>query len=432
MSHNPGMEAFEYEPIDLEGPSFRLLLLHSGTAPDEIECTLLQAWFDGDSACPYDALSYTWGDTEKSDYIKIDGRRLDVTTNLYLALQDMRFPNTYRVLWVDAVCINQNNEAERGHQVQQMGCIYSRAEQVIIWLGQGRYETNAVMDSLKQLEEESREHPYKDWKLGDKHWIKLWSSVHGNLRSRYPGLERLQHEGINLLLDRPWFYRVWILQEVANARTAVVLSGNRSVSTRIFALAPFLIGVKPEPHCQAVLDIMPGASRNNSWWSQKRGLYTLLLKFRGSKATDPRDMIFALLGIALDVRDSNILRADYTKTVEEVIHDAASFLFGLSFPYRTMREFLSNLTSMNTTYLKRAAESYDANNIVRLLEERDEVQITEEFLEAVAENTSSGKDILALLLKQRKDKVKIIKKVLEAVAGNIASRKDILELLLKR
>jgi len=59
---------------------------------------------------------------------------------------------------------------------------------------------------------------------------------------------------------------------------------------------------------------MLGPLRKDSWWSQKRDLYTLLLKFRGSKVSDERDIIYALLGISSDALDTDILRADYTKT----------------------------------------------------------------------------------------------------------------------
>ncbi|KAF2177019.1 HET-domain-containing protein, partial [Zopfia rhizophila CBS 207.26] len=195
--------------------------------------------------------------------------------------------------WVDVRCINQDNEKERGHQVQQMGNIYSQADQVIFWLGLETLATEVLMDSLKQLQEECIRHAYKDWQHLD--------------------LETLQRKGTELLLERPWFQRVWILQEVANANAAVVCTGNRSVPARIFALTPWLTGVRPKPHCQAVLDIMPGRSRKDSWWSQKRDLYTLLVKFNGSKASDERDMIYALLGISSDARDNDSLRADYTK-----------------------------------------------------------------------------------------------------------------------
>jgi len=99
------MDVFSYEPIDLEGPAFRLLRLFKGTQSD-IECDLFHAQFHSDNTVTYEALSYTWGEVEMSESIKINGRRLGVTRNLYWALKDLRFKDVDRTLWVDAVCIN--------------------------------------------------------------------------------------------------------------------------------------------------------------------------------------------------------------------------------------------------------------------------------------------------------------------------------------
>jgi ankyrin repeat protein len=100
-----------------------------------------------------------------------------------------------------------------------------------------------------------------------------------------------------------------------------------------------LIGVNPPPHCQSILDIMPGRSREESWWSQRRDLQTLLQKFSRSAASDPRDNIYALLGLSSDACDNDLLRADYSKPVRTVINDAALFLLRCPELYDT--DFLS-------------------------------------------------------------------------------------------
>lgn len=88
------MGVFKYEPIDLEGPAFRLLRLFKGTGGDDIECELFQAWLQDNNTIPYEALSYTWGSTEMTEYIKIDGRTLNITKNLYFALRYLRSQDT--------------------------------------------------------------------------------------------------------------------------------------------------------------------------------------------------------------------------------------------------------------------------------------------------------------------------------------------------
>ncbi|KAK7191269.1 HET domain-containing protein [Paraphaeosphaeria sporulosa] len=79
--------------------------------------------------------------------IQLNGKRLNITTNLYIALRYLRQDDADRIMWVDAVCIDQNNLQERGHQVSQMCNIYSCAERVIFWLG----ENTSYIDQLSIL-----------------------------------------------------------------------------------------------------------------------------------------------------------------------------------------------------------------------------------------------------------------------------------------
>jgi len=103
---------------------------------------------------------------------------------------------------------------------------------------------------------------------------------------------------IQQLLNREWFTRVWVLQEAAKVRKADVCCGVRSIPTEIFVLALSFVKQKFPPHCQPVLDIMAKPFSSSSWWVQTRNLRTLLHKFQGSKATDERDKIYALLGMS--------------------------------------------------------------------------------------------------------------------------------------
>lgn len=130
------MESFQYDPLDLETRSFRLLRLHRGRDKEEIECDIVEAFLDQDDTVPFEALSYVWGSLDMPRSIRLNRKHLNVTTNLEIALQNLRVEHEDRILWVDAVCIDQNNVPERGHQVIQMGSIYSLAERVIFWLGE--------------------------------------------------------------------------------------------------------------------------------------------------------------------------------------------------------------------------------------------------------------------------------------------------------
>ncbi|CAN9173219.1 unnamed protein product [Alternaria alternata] len=418
------MEIFVYEPIDLERPAFRLLQLLRGKGP-AIECMLYQAYLDGTDTIPYDALSYHWGGTDKTSTVTVNGKYLDVTENLHSALQHLRSEDIDRVLWVDAICIDQGNERERGHQVQQMCKIYSQAEEVIVWLGQATEETNILMDSLQRLEEHSSTQGHRHWDLAQ--WTTFWLLVRQD-----PDVEPCK--GLGMLLGKPWFRRVWILQEIANAKKASVWCGAKSVRARTFALAPSLIGVKPERHCQAVLDIMPGRLREDTWWYESRDLYNLLLKFSESEASDPRDKVYALLGISSDACDTDSLRPDYEKGLQEVIRDTSLFLFGPSdVSYETMPELLENLTSRNGTSFLEVVETSDIRGVEHFLMRRGlEVPLSEDMIKGAVGNEKSGRDIMRLFLKERRSEVEVTEVVVRAAAENVRSGRDIIILLLEQ
>lgn len=347
------MHQFAYEPLDLVQPSFRLVRLIRG-AEGLVECELFHAHVnDAGSSIDYEALSYTWGGTSRPLSISLNGEEFAVTENLHAALEHLRHEDEDRILWIDAVCINQDDRTERGHQVQQMASIYECARQVIIWLGTAVTGTDSLFDSIHALERQALSHACNDWNPADNRWRFLWAMA---------TLDQFRDDRNQLrlcscfkeLLRRDWFQRVWILQEVAKARAAKVVCGTRSVSARFFALVPPLLRVVPEPHCQSVLDIMPGPSRRHSWWTKDRDLLTLLQKFSGSQASDPRDNIFALLGISSDACASKELVPDYGKSEAETTQNTLAFIIRTQtkrflvgeLPQWSISEFKDNLQGL--------------------------------------------------------------------------------------
>jgi ankyrin repeat protein len=365
------MEDFEYKPIDLKERSFRLLQLFKGDL-GPIQCELFHAKvYDTEDALEYEALSYTWGGSYKSHEIEVNGGNLEVTENLFKALHHLRYHHQDRILWIDAICIDQDNNKELGHQVQQMGSIYKGAEQVIIWLGQATSDTDLAFNYMQTLEMQSLNYACNNWKNSDERWRFLWSNVLLSLKDVHKDARR---RGLADLLSRSWFERVWILQEVANARSARIICGTKSVSARMFAVAPVLEDVVPNVHCQAVLDIMPGSPRKYSWWDGTRDLRTILHKFQRSQASDPRDNIYALLGISTDRYQNTVLVPDYDKSLEDVIRDSIAYFLRpydwvdliIDMPQWTVHEFLSNVISLESNVLLWAAEHGD-ESIVKLL-----------------------------------------------------------------
>ncbi|KAK8137348.1 hypothetical protein PG984_005288 [Apiospora sp. TS-2023a] len=160
--------------------------------------------------------------------------------------------------------------------------------------------------------------------------VQIWTKEWSKLKIAYPD-SRL-FAGLWELLCRSWFRRVWILQEVACAQKATVVCGIQSVSSRTFAAMPVLFdrliltGPYNFGHAKPVLELMPGPFRRESWYSGDRKLATLLRKFKDVEATDPKDRIYALLGISSDASKPEQFLTDYYLTIADVLRNTTSFL----------------------------------------------------------------------------------------------------------
>ncbi|KAF8850370.1 heterokaryon incompatibility, partial [Acephala macrosclerotiorum] len=146
----------------------------------------------------YEALSYMWGSEEYPILLDVDGHERFIRNNLWQALKHLRYPNKKRILWVDAICIDQSNNKERGHQVAQMSEIYAQATNVRLWLGLDDKDgsVRATFDHLK------------NWRrIGHRH--------------------RLSHPTRHLqeLCTRPYWSRLWIIQEIVLATRITVQCG---------------------------------------------------------------------------------------------------------------------------------------------------------------------------------------------------------------
>jgi hypothetical protein len=134
---------YQHHPV-IGGENIRVLKLHPArNLDDPIHCSLEVLSLDGIESknSPYDALSYVWGSPPvRNQEIICDKFTLLVTENCRTALQYLRLPSKIRVLWVDAICIDQSTVLERNHQVQLMGAVYKRARKVLIWIGSGNQE----------------------------------------------------------------------------------------------------------------------------------------------------------------------------------------------------------------------------------------------------------------------------------------------------
>jgi hypothetical protein len=147
--HQPSMRTF-YQKLTLRDPhDFRLLMLQPGRENDPVQCTLVRASLDDNPG--YEALSYEWHALAGGETITCCDTRFPVTYNLFSALSSLRHTNRPRRLWIDAICINQEDPKERNQQVALMTKIYTCAEQVLAWLGPSRCRTDEAFKTMGLL-----------------------------------------------------------------------------------------------------------------------------------------------------------------------------------------------------------------------------------------------------------------------------------------
>lgn len=312
-SFHSEMAPYVYKALDLSKQAIRLIRLRRNfSLHGQVHIELIQTTA---GEVPFEALSYTWGSLDKPFNVIVDGIcELAVTHNAHVALQHLRLPFEDRLLWIDAICINQENLQERGHQVGQMKLIYECAERVLIWLGNGHPMIDDFFTTLNSIRHRLLSNDSRS--QGD--------PVTGTVLR---ACLKPHHIAVfQALMRSHWFKRIWILQEVASARAAMVLCGRNAISARLFTMIPSAFDIKISQRCQAVLDIMPGPSRKHSWWAERRDLRTLLSRFSTSEATDERDKVYALMGICSDyVIASAYITLDYSRSLTSVSHDVLKY-----------------------------------------------------------------------------------------------------------
>jgi hypothetical protein len=188
------MSQYCYSSLSLGPDNIRLLRLmpHENEKAD-IECELFEYSLrnSGKRNHLYEALSYAWGGSDKPLFISIKEHKLPVTANLHTALSRLRDRSLTRIIWVDAVCIDQENLKERGDQVQLMAKIYSEANRVIVWLGEMADNSDDALEGIRVAAQQESTNSLNDKTL---------------------------QRAILALFQRPWFRRIWVSEQTLDTR----------------------------------------------------------------------------------------------------------------------------------------------------------------------------------------------------------------------
>ena len=311
----------------------RLLYLQPGASGDKVKCTIKHAKLSDQPQ--YEALSYMWGPHDCLQTILVNDFNINVRENMWLALQHLRLNAKTRILWVDAICINQKNIHERNHQVTQMGKIYNQAKAVIVWLGSPDSDSELAFEVLSRAE-----------------WIEFIKPPM-DLAKIVVGTRKLT--SFYSILTRDYWTRLWIIQEFLMAKDFTLQCGNDTCTGFRFAWfmeilrlagskSPYMNSDEPATLDRAaIMDAInnsvparlcrlrsgrTGRSKNpplkpnfgvNSNF-EPRSLFSLFTDHRTAKCGDKRDNILGLHSLAVNCcKEANPI--DYSVTWEVTLRN---------------------------------------------------------------------------------------------------------------
>ncbi|PMD31301.1 hypothetical protein L207DRAFT_519556 [Hyaloscypha variabilis F] len=277
--------------LPLKERTIRLIRLHSGSGDDPIVCSMTVDSLNG-GLIPFEAVSYVWGSEENPRSITCNWaipfeeediirflyptevtNNMKVTENLYHLMLRLRLPGQMRTLWIDQICIDQDENPEKLDekmaQVRMMAEVYSAAENVLIWLGEEDSETGTAfgmlewaaateglpdgeVGSLVMYLQGSDDIVLDQAELGRAEGSIQKKATMDYLRSLLvhvqptiiSGLVDPEHpyrvhmtfigsRALSALLERPWFSRSWTFQEAISARRATIMCGSHKLPWEI-------------------------------------------------------------------------------------------------------------------------------------------------------------------------------------------------------
>lgn len=322
------MAPYQYLPLNEDLDEIRTLTLHPGDFSADIHISIQKVVLTTDTPPIYEALSYAWGSTEDPVDIEIGPNEkgtLAITQNLAVTLPYLRYADKVRTLWIDAICINQQDLGERSRQVKRMADIYSLADRVVVWLGPEKDNSAKVSHLMSDLSSEIK----VDYETRIVTPASSVSAVHFSDDDSDLPYSSDDALGIDALIRRPWFSRLWIWQEIRLARNnPIVVCGTdtipwASLRQAIFCLArkrwatihvPLIPVVALQRRLSIILELCD-SSPNCSIGSLIRDTATC-------KCSDPRDRIYAVQSLPHHGLDRGLkIEPDYTKDTAQVYQD---------------------------------------------------------------------------------------------------------------
>ena len=363
--------AYVYKPLRTNPATIRLLKIHGEVSlyDEPIFCEIRHVRLDSAMEYKYTGLSYVWGEPIFDQTIYCDGCSLKVTRHLHEAIQRLRSRGVSWV-WIDAICIDQSNIAERNAQVSIMGRIFKQTQVTYAYLGKIEEEGEQVaaltirlafLDYLLRgrsrrdlqllrdtddddvvLKEAWENHPCASER--ERTWFGQWRDYGMAVFELRENISEKETDRILRVLGLPvnhshlwrwyanlfghssWFRRGWVIQEAVLSPRIRFLLGSKTLDLKDIGRSFFFIGFSGLHHIRLGPFIpIPGEMMDLRDRKTPRELLQLLRTFRICETSDPRDKIYSLLGLAEDL-DRAAPEPDYHQSEEQVFSSYARYL----------------------------------------------------------------------------------------------------------
>jgi hypothetical protein len=299
------MNEYQYQSLASggeDGVNIRLVVLPPGPATEEITCSVIHAPLD--ESPKFEALSYTWGDPNDKESILCDGKILPIPRTVIPFLQQIRAKGDERTFWIDSICINQHDELEKASQVQKMREIFERAVRTFIWLGPATEDSNLGLDFAVRLSRLSANVDKQTMIDRMKQFFAF--DLRNPLNRQWYALFRI--------LDRPWFNRVWVIQELVVSNENWLMCGDRTIRWETYTRAVFYIFIYKLWLFEFLIGVNIGKmvdlifSRLQYQNKRQEKHYYIMLRHRRNLARNPLDTCFAFYGMTCrrDLEDDRI------------------------------------------------------------------------------------------------------------------------------
>ncbi|CZT00745.1 hypothetical protein WAI453_009163 [Rhynchosporium graminicola] len=295
---------------------------------------------------PYEAISYIWGIEDNPLEVLIDLASKDSTEepveilvvvsteplryaklflgqNLASSLRFLRNKDKKRVLWIDAICINQADTVERSAQVSRMRDIFSMASRVIVWVGPATQDSNVAMETLDYLGNQAVSTTERRRLPAPNAVEKTW--FESSVQLPY---DDSTWEAIRNLLKRPWFERLWVVQEAHLARKGLFLCGDEQLDWITFRYAILTLWYN-KAASWSLPSVMRLIGNLVEFLPNKHPISDILYQVYGRSCTDSRDRVYGIHGL-FPPNFQELILPDYTLSVDEVYRNTTVAHIGYS------------------------------------------------------------------------------------------------------